>query len=140
MSKYRLFVNGEPEDDVFDTEQEAEEYSWYLRGCAEYGAEIFHDSNPGDYEYDPDTYEDYSTYEIVEEDDDDEDADRDAAASPAEGAAQFLEAHGKEAAIIAGVIALVGAAIGGARYAYRKYHENHPEKSRFRRLKGYIEI
>ena len=40
----------------------------YLVGCARTGAETLHWSNPGDYEYDEDTYEE-PEFEIVEVDD-----------------------------------------------------------------------
>lgn len=62
MSKYKILFNGEYEDEIFDTEEEAEEYALYLCSCAKEGAEILHMSNPGD--YDEDDYED--DYEIVE--------------------------------------------------------------------------
>ena len=68
MAKYKIIVDGEEWDDVFDTEEEAEEHAAYLRSCAQSGAEILHWSNPGDYEYDEDTYEDIDC-EIVEIDD-----------------------------------------------------------------------
>lgn len=65
MSKYKIIFDGEEEDDVFDDEESAEEYALYLCSCARTGAEILHMSNPGDYEYDEDDFED-SDYEIVE--------------------------------------------------------------------------
>ncbi len=65
MSKYRVLFNGELEDEVFDTEEDAEEYALYLCSCTKEGAEILHMSNPGD--YDGDDYE--TEYEIIEEDD-----------------------------------------------------------------------
>ena len=51
----------------FATEEEAEEYALYLCSCARTGAETLHWSNPGDYEYDENEFED-PEYEIVEED------------------------------------------------------------------------
>ena len=39
----------EEEDDVFDTESEAEECGQYLCGCYKTGGEILNMSNPGDY-------------------------------------------------------------------------------------------
>lgn len=66
MAKYKIFMNGEFEDEIFDTEEEAEEHALYLAGCASLGAEILHMSNPGD--YDADDYDD--DYEIVEVDED----------------------------------------------------------------------
>ncbi len=60
-------MEGELQDEVFDTWEEADDYALYLVSCARTGAETLHMSNPGDYEYDEDTYED-PEYEIVEED------------------------------------------------------------------------
>ena len=68
MAKYRIELDGEMQDEVFDTEEDAEEYALYLVSCARTGAETLHWSNPGDYEYDEDTYED-PEYEIIEEND-----------------------------------------------------------------------
>lgn len=64
MSKYRVLFNGELEDEVFNTEEDAEEHALYLCSCTREGAEILHMSNPGD--YDEDDYE--TDYEIIEED------------------------------------------------------------------------
>lgn len=72
--KYRLiFPDGEVDecDEVFETEDEAREEALYSISCSRQGAEILHMSNPGDYEYDEDEYED-PTYEIIEIDDDGE--------------------------------------------------------------------
>ena len=68
MPKFRVLIDDELEDDVFDTEEETESHALYLLSCAREGAEILHMSNPGDYEYDEDSYED-PEYEIIEEDD-----------------------------------------------------------------------
>lgn len=65
MAKYKILFNGELEDEVFNTEEDAEEYALYLCSCSREGAEILHMSNPGD--YDEDDYE--TDYEIVEIDD-----------------------------------------------------------------------
>ena len=65
MSKFRILMFGELEDEVFDTEEEAEEYAGYLVGCSRLGAETLNMSNPGDYPLDD--YED-PDYEIIEED------------------------------------------------------------------------
>lgn len=65
MSKYKLIFNDEEWDDIFDTEEEAEEHALYLCSCKKQGDEILHMSNPGDYDYDEDEYED-PDYEIVE--------------------------------------------------------------------------
>ena len=37
MSKYRVSVDGEFEDEIFDTEEAAEDYANYLVGCAAQG-------------------------------------------------------------------------------------------------------
>ena len=65
MEKYKVLFNDELQDEVFDTEEDAEEYALYLCSCAREGAEILHMSNPGD--YDEDDYE--TDYEIVEVED-----------------------------------------------------------------------
>ena len=62
MTKYQILFNDELEDEIFDTEEDAEEYALYLSSCAKEGAEILHMSNPGD--YDADNYDD--DYEIIE--------------------------------------------------------------------------
>ncbi|MBE5951920.1 MAG: hypothetical protein E7260_10075 [Lachnospiraceae bacterium] len=62
MEKYKVLFNDELQDEVFDTEEEAEEHALYLCSCAREGAEILHMSNPGD--YDEDDYE--AEYEIIE--------------------------------------------------------------------------
>lgn len=66
MAKYKILFNDEPEDEIFDTEEDAEEYALYLSSCAREGAEILHMSNPGD--YDEDDYE--ADFEIIEIDED----------------------------------------------------------------------
>lgn len=62
MPKFKVALDGEFEDEVFDTEEEAEEYALYLSSCAREGAEILHLSNPGD--YDEDDCDD--NYEVVQ--------------------------------------------------------------------------
>lgn len=69
MAKYKIVFDGEEQDEVFDTEEAAEEYALYLCSCTREGAEILHMSNPGDYDYDEDSFED-PDYEIVEFDED----------------------------------------------------------------------
>ena len=71
MTKYKVIMhysNGisEEEEDIFDTEDDAEEYALYLISCGKEGAEILNLSNPGD--YDLDDY-DEPDFEIVEFDD-----------------------------------------------------------------------
>ncbi len=70
MAKYQvlmLYSDGteDLDDEVFDTEEEAEEYGCYLVSCCRTGAEIFNMSNPGDYPLDD--YED-PDFEVVEAD------------------------------------------------------------------------
>lgn len=66
MSKYKVIIDGEKQDEVFDTEAAAEEYAMYLCSCSRTGAETLHWSNPGDYDYNEDTFE-APEYEIVKE-------------------------------------------------------------------------
>jgi hypothetical protein len=68
MAKYKVIFDGEEQDEVFGSAKAAEEYALYLCSCTREGAEILHMSNPGDYDYDEDTFED-PEYEIVEIDD-----------------------------------------------------------------------
>ena len=65
MSKYRLIYDGEVIEQVFDSEEAAEEYAAYLDGCSSVGAEILYMSNPGDYDYDEN--EDYTRDYDIEE-------------------------------------------------------------------------
>ena len=60
MAKYKYKVAFDGFDDMdaeFDTEQAAKEYAWDCCACAQVGAETLHWSNPGDYDYDEDSYE-----------------------------------------------------------------------------------
>ena len=72
MPKYRVdFIdsdgNVEEGDELFDTEEAAEDHGAYMRSCYREGAEILHMSNPGDYpEFDED---DTPDFEVVEVDD-----------------------------------------------------------------------
>ena len=65
MSIFKIIFDGEECDEVFDTEEEAEEHALYLSSFSREGAEILHMSNPGDYDYDEETYDD-PDYEIIE--------------------------------------------------------------------------
>ena len=67
MSKFRVILDGDMQDEVYDTYEEAEEGALYMCSCARQGAEILNMSNPGDYEFDEDTYED-PDYQIIEVD------------------------------------------------------------------------
>lgn len=64
MAKYGVEIDGELQDEVFDTEEEAEDYALYLSGCSQVGAETLNLSNPGDYPYDEDMEFDYDVVEI----------------------------------------------------------------------------
>ena len=66
MAKYKIIFEGDEQDEVFDTYEEADEYALYLVSCYHTGGEVLEMSNPGDYPYDPD---DEPEYAIVEEDD-----------------------------------------------------------------------
>ncbi len=68
MSKFKIIFDGVEEDDVFETEEAAEECAQYWQSCSRTGAEILHMSNPGDYEYDEDSFE-VPECEIIEIDD-----------------------------------------------------------------------
>ena len=67
MPKYKIIFEDELQDEVFDTEEDAEEYALYLCSCSREGAEILNMSNPGDYDYDENNWES-PDYEIIEED------------------------------------------------------------------------
>lgn len=64
MSKYRIIFEGEVEDELYDSYEEAEEAALYLCSCSRGGAEILHMSNPGDYDYDEDAEYEYEIEEI----------------------------------------------------------------------------
>lgn len=68
MAKYKIIFDGEEEDEIFSTYEVANEQALYLCSCARVGAETLHMSNPGDYEYDDETWED-PEYEIIEVED-----------------------------------------------------------------------
>lgn len=65
MAKYKIIFDGEEEEEIFNTYEEAEEQALYLCSCAQQGAEILHMSNPGDYDDDDETGEN-PEYEIIE--------------------------------------------------------------------------
>lgn len=67
MARFRIILDGDMQDEAFDSYEAAEEYALYLVGCSRTGAETLNLSNPGDYPYDEDSFED-PEYEIVEED------------------------------------------------------------------------
>lgn len=63
MTNYKIVFEGDEQDEVFATYEEAEQYAQYLVSCYHTGGEILEMSNPGDYPYDPD---DEPEYEIIE--------------------------------------------------------------------------
>ena len=65
MAKYQVEFDGEMDDEIFDSYEEAEEYAIDCCNAASIGAEILHMSNPGDYQDDSCDME----YEIIEIDD-----------------------------------------------------------------------
>lgn len=74
MPKYKVVFDGELQDEVFDTEREADAFGLELQSDAREGAEVLHLSNPGDWDYDEDNYEP-PNFRIIEIDDDDDDDD-----------------------------------------------------------------
>lgn len=52
MIKYKIIFEGEEDDEIFDTYEEAESMALYYVGCYHLGGEILEMSNPGDYPYD----------------------------------------------------------------------------------------
>ena len=42
MAKFKVLFDGEYEDEIFDTEEDAEEYALYLCSCTREGTEILH--------------------------------------------------------------------------------------------------
>lgn len=67
MSIWRVKIDGDLQDEVFDNEEDARDYALDLLSCIQTGAETLFMSNPGDYPYDEDSYED-PDYEVYEED------------------------------------------------------------------------
>ena len=70
MAKYQVemqYSDGttELDDEVFDTEQEAEEHGLYLCSCYSLGGEILNMSNPGDYPLDEDDDVDFEVIEVL---------------------------------------------------------------------------
>lgn len=69
MQKYKIVMQysdgtKEEQDDIFDSEEEAEEYACYLVGCSRVGAETLNLSNPGDYPLDDFEAPDFEIVEI----------------------------------------------------------------------------
>lgn len=68
MPKFKIIFDGEEEDEIFDTYEQADDYALDMQSCCREGAEILNLSNPGDYDFDEDTYEP-PDYDIIEVDD-----------------------------------------------------------------------
>ena len=64
MSKYRVIFEGEVEDELYNTYEEAEEAALYLCSCSREGAENLHLSNPGDYDYNENEEYEYKIEEV----------------------------------------------------------------------------
>ena len=62
-------IDYEPDDEVYDTYEEAEEAALEALGAMDVGAELLHESNPGDYYYEDNMYGglEIEVYEIDEE-------------------------------------------------------------------------
>ena len=67
MIKYKVIFGGEEQDEVLDTEEEAEEYCGTLINYWHKGGEILELSNPGDYSYNPDDVPECEVIETEEE-------------------------------------------------------------------------
>lgn len=65
MSIFKVIFDDEEQDEVFNDADDAYDYALECCSNARYGAEILHMSNPGDYDYDEDTYVD-PDFEIIE--------------------------------------------------------------------------
>lgn len=65
MVKYKIIFDGDEQDEVFNSYEEAEDYALYLVSCYHTGGQVLEMSNPGDYPYNP---YDEPDYEIVETD------------------------------------------------------------------------
>lgn len=59
MTKYRLIFQGEPDDELYDSYDEADEAGLFACSCARIGTEILYLSNPDYYDYDYDENEEY---------------------------------------------------------------------------------
>ena len=62
MARYKVIFDGEEQDEVFDSYDEAVEFAMQQLSDWHAGGEVLELSNPGDYPYDPD---DEPEYEIV---------------------------------------------------------------------------
>ena len=69
MSTYKILMQyadgtSEEQDEIFDSEESAEEYALYLVSCNQSGAETLNLSNPGDYPLDDYIKPDFEIIEI----------------------------------------------------------------------------
>ena len=64
MAKYKVIIEGDEQDEIFDSEEAADEYALYLCGCSNLGAETLYMSNPGDYDEEEGGECDYEIVEI----------------------------------------------------------------------------
>lgn len=67
MAKYRVLMHysdgsSEMEDEIFETETEAEFHGSYMCSCCNQGAEELYESNPGDYPLEDSLS---ATYEVI---------------------------------------------------------------------------
>lgn len=69
MPSYKVVMQysdgtSEEQDEIFDTEEAADEYGLYCVSCSNEGAEILNLSNPGDYPLEEYEQPDYEVIEI----------------------------------------------------------------------------
>ena len=69
MAKFKVVMNysdgtSEEDDEIFETEEEAEEHGLYMCSCYNVGSETLHLSNPGDYPLDEDDDVDFKVIEV----------------------------------------------------------------------------
>ena len=67
MAKYKVMIrysdgSSEMEDEIFETESEAESYGSYICSCCDQGAEDLYESNSGDYPLEDSIS---ATYEVI---------------------------------------------------------------------------
>ncbi|MBP3818194.1 MAG: hypothetical protein J6H31_07790 [Butyrivibrio sp.] len=66
MAKYKIIYEGDEQDEIFDTYDEANDYALYLVSCYYEGSEVLEMRDPVEFAYDP---YDEPEYEIIEVDD-----------------------------------------------------------------------
>lgn len=65
MARFKVIFDGEEQDEIFSSYEAADEWGQELQSAERAGAETLNMSNPGDYDYDDETWES-SDYEIIE--------------------------------------------------------------------------